>query len=124
MPVETRTCVVVLCDVCGEDWWKYEDEPHTIHFESMAEARDYLDRGAKEYDTTPWSFTNGVICPTCVNKAACARDGHVWDSDGEWTSMGGEIRECVCGRCQRTINNLDEVVCQLVSVAEQEGRAP
>jgi hypothetical protein len=37
MPVRTHTCLMLVCDVCGE---RYQPDDYVVHFADLTEARD------------------------------------------------------------------------------------
>jgi hypothetical protein len=106
MGIVTQTCVVVLCDRDGDDWFTDQAEYGVPHFDSLDEAREWL-RNALSEDDPPWQIEDGkpVLCPWCLRKDECARVGHDW---AEWWStshMDGEVKMRSCERCHSLESN-------------------
>lgn len=93
MAFRDHTCVSVLCDNCGDEWWE-EGAPH---FDDRDEATTYLKKSG-------WLLTdNQTLCADCSRKADCDTTGHQYDDD--WKSrehMGIPYRVRYCEHCQGT----------------------
>lgn len=123
MPIETHTCIVVLCDQCGDDWYEYG----IPHFVDLNEARKRLviDREREldpddPYTDDRWQLADGqpILCPTCKRCETCAREGHAWSAWYEHGSGMCQIRHCQ--RCQMPETNIAQLVDTMVSDATGE----
>ncbi|BBH71149.1 hypothetical protein ACTI_78340 [Actinoplanes sp. OR16] len=90
MPMTEQTCVIVVCDTCGNGW----DDDSAWHFDTAEEAETYL-RGQE------WTVTDEqVVCPDCAKRADCERTGH---QHGPWsepnTLNGVTYRTRFCAHC-------------------------
>ena len=122
--IETHTCIVVLCDTCGDDWY----ENGFYHFDTLEEARTYLvDKRAADdpedpYYNEQWQIEDGkpVLCPRCVNKQTCATEGHAWS---EWLSPRGRemFASRHCQRCDKGDTNIGDLVEQMVAEVSDRG---
>lgn len=96
MSVQWQERVVLVCDLCGDGWWRLDDVPW---FATVEHARAFaVDRG--------WAVAAGrEVCADCALAEACAARGHRW---GRWRRFGpfptvggparrGQVRYCrVC----------------------------
>lgn len=82
MSKRTVTCVEWVCDDCGEKC-EYDD----AHF--------------RPDDPIPnrWQTIDGKdVCDQCIDKRACAVEGHQWGNWTRWFTPGEERRYCC--RCE------------------------
>jgi len=98
MSLQTHTCVVVLCDGCGEDWWNAGDEfPGAIHFATEADAFQCL-TGELGWHVEP----DKQLCPDCTKDEECARNGHLMTSWRTcWCRANTDTTEPTCGHLWR-----------------------
>lgn len=117
--IETHTCIAVLCDLCGGDWYGDGVE----HFASLDEARTALvTKRAPTDDTDPWTddrwqIEDGkpVLCSTCLTEKRCAAAGHEWS---EWyPGQTDLIMGRTCERCGRFETNIPLLVEQMTGEA-------
>jgi hypothetical protein len=74
MSVQIKTCIVVLCDSCGDD--VYDGWDCIPHYESIEQAiEDLTDADWRLSDTD-----GSQICGRCANTDDCARNGHLMSS--------------------------------------------
>lgn len=119
--IETHTCIVVLCDRCGDGW--AEDGPW--HFTSAEAARQELTgdhRGPQPYDEPDdlaadgrWRFENGkpILCGRCRAVDDCRKRGHNW---GDWfPDRTGLVQGRNCDRCLTFESDMEAVVEQMVA---------
>jgi hypothetical protein len=93
VPLVTRACVVLACDICGDGWADLDSEPH---FANRAAASKYATAAG-------WILTGArAECVECTQVEVCALAGHSW---GRWTPAGpfpsadggtwhGRVRHC------------------------------
>ncbi|WP_157931515.1 hypothetical protein [Mycobacteroides abscessus] len=74
MAITSTQCFEAHCDVCGIGYGGYdEDEDRTVHYQDRAAMESSLEH-------SQWSLTGTrLLCPKCVETAACDLVGHPWD---------------------------------------------
>ncbi|TCC33917.1 hypothetical protein E0H75_42445 [Kribbella capetownensis] len=98
MSIHTHACIAVLCDGCGDAWWREGDEFVGVpHYPTEAEAYDEL---ANELG---WRIEPGKqLCPDCSKDEDCARNGHLMTSWKTcWCRANTDTAEPTCDHLWR-----------------------
>ena len=84
MTVTLLRCLLITCNTCGDPG--EDGDAGVPHFETIEQARDYLD----DWEISP--DAGMVTCEGCVARRVCAEQGH---DPGEWVDCrcGGRIAE-------------------------------
>ena len=99
MSFEKTTCVLVICDGCGPDWWEDSDAMQP-HFISAQAAR-------KQLTEEGWRFTRQIdeslsmLCPECAGKQDCEERGHDWFRASADDERRLDPAVHLCSRCNK-----------------------
>lgn len=114
MPIETHTCIVVLCDRDGAEWYEEsESSGAPWHFENLAQARKAL---VDRYEPDRrWQIEDGkpILCSICVRREECERNGHQWSEWRDTHLMDGAVKDRDCEHCLKYENNVGQLVEQM-----------